>query len=44
MHGIATQTAQHHLGLKRELLERGFEFFSRCVELLGAFTKRLQSI
>lgn len=44
MHGITTQTAQHHFGLKRELFESGLEFLCRCTELLGAFAKRLQGV
>jgi hypothetical protein len=44
MYGVTTQAAQNHLGVKRELLEGRFEFLCRCIELLGAFAKRLQGV
>jgi len=44
MYGVTTQAAQHHLGVKCELLEGGLEFLCRCIELLGAFAQRLQGV
>lgn len=44
MHSAAAQSKQHHLGVKGQLFERGFEFFGGGAELLRAFAKRLRLI